>query len=237
MSATECWGGRRHPDVASLIQAALAGWVDRTLCAQIEGGVEIEASDMAEAIRIASEGRQEGRWDLFRGQSNSDWEITSSAERLSEPGRLDAVNRVKRFVGWAQGVEGMSEYLSDLDSMFAIAQHYGLPTFFIDFSDDPRIAAFFASDTRATPPDGQTACIYCVNIKEFTHFWDECGPTLFDGVDRTRYPSFLKINVTNLWRLQQQKGSFLWNPLPRIERFYDFDRIVFPYANNHPALP
>jgi hypothetical protein len=199
--------------------------------------MRLEAANVGEAIKIAREGARRGEWDLFRGQTNSDWQVTSSAERLPDARKQEAFERFKRFVGWAQDVAGMARYLADLDSMWAIAQHYGLQTLFIDFSDDPRVAAFFASDTQAAPAVDQRACIVCLNSQEFQEFWNDHGPFILKGIERARYPSLIRINVDNLWRLQQQKGSFLWNPVVGIERFYDLDRIVFPYVKNDPALP
>jgi hypothetical protein len=105
--------------------------------------MRLEVANIDEAIKIASEGARAGEWDLFRGQANSNWQVTSSAERLSDSQRQEAFERFKRFAGWAQDVAGMARYFADPDSMWAIAQHYGIPTMFIDFSDDPRVAAFF----------------------------------------------------------------------------------------------
>jgi hypothetical protein len=76
-----------------------------------------------------------------------------------------------------------------------------------------------------------------LNSQEFQEFWIDQGPFLLKGIERTQYPSLIRINVDNLWRLQQQKGSFLWNPVAGIERFFDFDRIIFPYAKGDPILP
>ncbi len=199
--------------------------------------MRLAVASVGEAIKVACEGMRTGEWDLFRGQTNSDWQVTSSAERLSHAERQEALERFKRFAGWAQDVGGMSKYLADPDSMWAIAQHYGLRTLFIDFSDDPRVAAFFASDAQGVPAAGQEACIVCLNSQEFQEFWNDQGPFILKGIERTQYPSLIRINVDNLWRLQQQKGSFLWNPVAGIERFYDFDRIVFPYVKNDLALP
>jgi len=194
------------------------------------------AANLGEAIKIATEGLHSGEWDLFRGQTNSDWQVTSSAERLSETQREDAFKQFERFVGWAQDVQGMAKYFDQPDSLWAISQHYGLKTNFIDFSDDPVVAAFFASDMKAPPADGQMAAIVCLNSKDFIRFWEQIGPDLLKGVKKSSYPQLLRIDVNNLWRLQKQKGSFLWNPVRGIERFYDFDRIIFPYTANDPAL-
>jgi len=194
------------------------------------------AANLGEAIKIATEGMRSGEWDLFRGQTNANWQVTSSAERLSQARREEALELFKRFAGWAQNVKGMAKYFDQPDSLWAIAQHYGLPTQFIDFSDDPIVAAFFASDMKSSPVDGQKAAIVCLNSKDFLQFWKHVGPTLLKGVKESSYPQLIRINVDNLWRLQKQKGSFLWNPIHEIEQFYGFDRIIFPYTANDPAL-
>jgi hypothetical protein len=101
--------------------------------------MSIEATDIGHAIEIASEGQKSGQWDLFRGQINAQWQVTSSAERLTDQQREEAFAWFERFLGWAQTVPGMARYFSIPDALWAIAQHYSLPTMFIDFSDDPRV--------------------------------------------------------------------------------------------------
>ena len=195
------------------------------------------AASIAEAIVIAEEGKRSGEWDLFRGQTNANWLVTSSAERLSDAEREHALEQFKRFVGWAETVDAMEGYFANPNSLWAIAQHYSLQTNFIDFSNDPRVAAFFAYDMKAEPAEGQRAAIICLNSDDFMRFWKQVGPSMLKGVPETSYPHLIRIDVDNLWRLQQQKGCFLWNPVRGIERFYDFDRIIFPYPKNDPAIP
>src|SRR6202451_4164229 len=195
------------------------------------------AASVAEAIAIAEEGKLSGEWDLFRGQTNANWLVTSSAERLWDTGREQALERFKRFIGWAETVDAMKGYFANPDSLWAIAQHYSLQTNFIDFSTDPRVAAFFACDTKAEPNHDQRAAIICLNSDDFLKFWKQIGPAMLKGVPETSYPHLIRIHVDNLLRLQRQKGCFLWNPVHGIERFYDFDRITFPYLKNDPAIP
>lgn len=43
-------------------------------------------------------------------------------------------------------------------------------------------------------------------------------------------PYIFRADVSNLWRLQAQKGCFLFTPYFNLEDFhYDFDRILFPF--------
>jgi hypothetical protein len=192
--------------------------------------VRKRVSDISEAIELATAGNHSGKWDLFRGQTRADWFVTSSAGRLPETAREDAWNQFQRFATWARSVDAMANYVAELDSLWAVAQHYGLRTQFIDFTDDPRVAAFFSCDTQQEPDDDQEAAIICLNTEDFLKFWK--------GFERlSAYPEIIRIDVENLWRLQKQRGCFLWNPIENIEHHYDFDRIVFPFVKDHPSLP
>lgn len=198
-----------------------------------------KVSDVAAAIDLATAGMRSGEWDLFRGQVRAQWPVTSSAERLSDADREEAWRQFQRFTGWAQSINAMSKYVAESDWLWAVAQHYGIKSQFIDFTDDPRVAAFFACDTQEDIPNGQEAAIVCLNSQDFLKFWegmkitsDSHDPPMFP-----RYPQLVHIDVENLWRLQKQHGCFLWNPIADIERFYDFDRIVFPFVKDHAVLP
>lgn len=195
-------------------------------------------SDISEAIALATAGNHSGKWDLFRGQTHADWFVTSSAGRLPETARQQAWSQFGRFAAWARSVDAMANYVAEPDSLWAIAQHYGLRTQFIDFTDDPRVAAFFSCDTQQEPDDDQEAAIICLNTEDFLKFWKGFGPLLQRKVkDGSAYPEIIRIDVENLWRLQKQRGCFLWNPIKNIEQHYDFDRIIFPFVKDHPSLP
>jgi hypothetical protein len=197
---------------------------------------EVESLD--DAITLAREGMGDGRWDLFRGQTNAEWRVTSTGERLTAAGRDAALQRFKEFHAWARANPLMADYTSDRDSLGAIAQHYGLATMFVDFTDQPEIAGFFAADTRNEVPAGQKACIICVNSSEFVEF---CSSYLSGRMHEGKplpLPEIVRIEVKNLWRLQRQCGCFLWNVLGDIERtLYNFDRIVFPFTRQSPLIP
>jgi len=76
-----------------------------------------QAANLGEAIKIATEGMRSGEWDLFRGQTNANWQVTSSAERLSQAKREEALELCKRFAGWAQTVKGTVRYFDQPDSL------------------------------------------------------------------------------------------------------------------------
>jgi hypothetical protein len=197
----------------------------------------IRAQNISEAISIATEGKIAGRWNLFRGQTNASWRVTSTAERLAEVEREEALQEFTRFHNWAKSEQAMTGYFDKPDSLWAIAQHYGIKTNFIDFTDDPRVAAFFASDTAETPSSNQMAAIVCLETTDFERFRESVWPGLMRGSSNANPPEIIHIDVEDLWRLQQQRGCFLWNPVEDIEKHYNFDRIEFPYTGDDPILP
>ena len=118
----------------------------------------------------------------------------------------------------------------------AIAQHYGLPTRFIDFTTEPRVAAFFASDIRSDSQPPEEAAILCLDSKDFESIWGIIGDELnLPPEDR---PQIITIDVANLWRLEAQAGRFMWSAINEVEDIYTgISRIIFPFSQNDSALP
>jgi hypothetical protein len=82
------------------------------------------------------------------------------------------------------------------------------------------MAGFFACDLDDLVP-GEPSCIVCLNTADLVDFWHNMPA-------KWRPPECLRIDVSNLWRLQAKKGVFLFCPYTNIEEIYDFDRIIFP---------
>ncbi len=136
---------------------------------------------------------QEGQADLFRGQTR-DWpKLIPSIFRTSGEYRATALKELEYFKEWARSVPQMAVYRGEDASITAIAQHYGIPTAFLDLTTNPEIAALFAK-TSAAGEASSEAVIYC---------FLEAGLTSLKEARLTR------INVDNLWRLESQKGLFL----------------------------
>jgi hypothetical protein len=121
---------------------------------------------------------------LFRGQSNSDWNLQSTIERNEWRGsqnRIDLYNYYSYVYQFKQRVETMlnkkwdipspsdyKEFLNQnkltIDSeipgydYITFLRHYGFPTPIIDWSRSPFIAAFFAFENRNSM--GETVSIY-----------------------------------------------------------------------------
>ena len=96
---------------------------------------------------------------LFRGQRNATWPLTPSVLRSEDDAERERNGlAILRFMH-------ACEYLSKdadippqkADAYIGAAQHYGLPTWYLDFTVDPSFAAFFAADNSS---EGDEAAIY-----------------------------------------------------------------------------
>ena len=186
-----------------------------------------------EAIELSSKFRREGRYDWFRGQVNAEWKPYPSLMRreLHEPGAIiQPQMRLMRFMNWLIETPGLEPLARDADVIMAIAQHHGIPTHYLDFTTDPAVAGFFAADAKSL--DGiPESCIFCLDSKDLIRFWT----VLRDVVPEVPEIALAMPDVSNLWRLQAQRGVFLFAPT-NWDLHYPMDRIVFP-PTGYPAYP
>lgn len=136
---------------------------------------------------------------LFRGQ-REDWKVLSSVERLGDQPSIDAaVRRLDRFAVWLRAEQAEQE-LSDAQ-IVAAAQHFGLPTPFIDLTRVARVAAFFATHGETKPE--QLGVVYVFHEGELRKAL-ETGAKLEkpfgDGLIEPTFPG--------LRRIRMQQGLF-----------------------------
>jgi hypothetical protein len=177
-----------------------------------------KARNIEEAVELAENLKSSGSHNWFRGQTRN-WPVTSSLVRLGQSLEQTVLEKIGRFEYWVKNTPGLEHLASNPDAAIAVAQHYGLPTNFVDFTTEPRIAGFFASNMQDS--SDELGCIICVNTEDVKDFWngmpEEYPP-----------PEFLELNVPDLWRLEAQHGCFMFCPYENFEWIYDFDRILFP---------
>ena len=99
---------------------------------------------------------------LFRGQADSSWALVPSIHRNENVADRRAGDRLMFALMYLQYMaEGVTHCYQ---SQFAVAQHYGIPTHLLDFTLDPRVAAYFAVDNAETVK-GNEAAIYWMPLQ------------------------------------------------------------------------
>lgn len=91
---------------------------------------------------------ERGRF-IFRGQRSADWRLVPSLNRwLQRAPERDPSEVAAELLGWfrreCEGSAGSDVRWDDEVTVTALAQHYGLPTRLLDWSESPYIATFFA---------------------------------------------------------------------------------------------
>ncbi|MEZ4598671.1 MAG: FRG domain-containing protein [Syntrophotaleaceae bacterium] len=87
---------------------------------------------------------------IFRGQSNGDWPLISSFDRwydkliYKENRKTIASGLIDYFLNECYDPILLKEISANQDIGIAMAQHYGVPTRLLDWSESPYIAAFFS---------------------------------------------------------------------------------------------
>jgi hypothetical protein len=206
----------------------------------------VHRPDVTSALTLAKEWQQKGRADWFRGQVFP-WPPHSSLSRWTERTKcentFDTEPTLHRFYDWAKQrtriptdlpqyslTEAISESNPEADvlpALTAIAQHFGIPTNYIDFSLSPDVAALFSRDRKpgSTYPS-DTACIYCLNLDEMEK--------LFLSLDRAEAEELqlfpVAFGLPALHRLTAQEGVFLHAPGSWDQRFKPLC-ILFPRGN------
>lgn len=168
-----------------------------------DGAVQIRAQDAEHAIEMACLLSKSRGCDLFRGQA-LEWPLIPSIRRVPFDQRRRLEQRLQLFRDWARTQEVFRGF-DDL-KIDAVAQHYGIPTGLLDFSENPRVAAFFATHT-SLPAEGQPASLYCLNS----------GSLAAAGHWATGWERYLEtlpqnsrvLQVTELYRMEAQEGRFV----------------------------
>ncbi|WP_328323938.1 FRG domain-containing protein [Kribbella sp. NBC_00382] len=182
--------------------------------------------NVAEAQQLAERMKASGECNWFRGQTRN-WPVLSSLSRRDEAQHAEACDRMAAFDHWVDRNPDVRSMIRTRDDRIAVAQHYALPTNFVDFTTEPAVAAFFACHE---PPlewsSSDLSCIICVNTDDLRDVWETVRNA---GVEIPPFEE-IRVDVPELWRLQAQRGIFLYFPFDEgFERHvYDFDRICFP---------
>lgn len=195
-------------------------------------GEEYRVGDVEEGIELAEKFRRDGTYNWFRGQAKP-WPPNSSLARahlLGETQVKRARERLARLEAFMSLHPELQKIGEDENAFLAVAQHYGIPTPYIDFTTEPAIAGFFACDTP-TPEVGTDSCIYCLNTDDVTKRWKA-----LTSIDPRAEIELVTAPVPNLWRLESQHGAFLYCAPANWHSWYEMGKILFPYRG-YPAYP
>lgn len=191
----------------------------------------IECDSPEEAYKYARKLAAENGYNWFRGQADSSWKLVSSRNRTGDnEDDEDEENEwtliIGKLIKYFESIDGYSKYVHDWRKLLAVAQHFGIKTSFIDFTDDLDVAFYFATSEYKAE---RKPCLFLLNTNEFNKCIEiikKVHPGAFEMeassgvVDNT--PELCDMIVEDLWRLHAQKGKFLiWN-YPQIEEFFDF---------------
>lgn len=119
----------------------------------------------------------EGRY-LFRGVADEDWLLESSFDRyardVSVGRRAQAADRLlELFREECMSDPAIDDCPGDAEEAVAVAQHYGLPTRALDWTESPYVAAFFAfADSSLTASSRTSANVAIWALDRDDDLWN-----------------------------------------------------------------
>ncbi|NNA66417.1 FRG domain-containing protein [Pseudomonas gessardii] len=177
----------------------------------------------------------------FRGQADERWGLTTTLERF-ESGinkyvsgtRQHMLADFKRLLR-GKGLLSQMNINSD-EEIFALGQHYGLPTPLLDWSESFYIALFFAF-AEDTPKDAENVAVWAIqySAKELMEAYNIESRSRCITDDDVR--DFLPIQFVDPYtdvnsRLVSQSGVFIQKPSG-----VDLEKIVASYCSDNNDSP
>ncbi len=110
-----------------------------------------------------------GRY-LFRGVGDEAWELVSGFDRYAPASPLSSRTAMANqlldlFIEECESDHAIQSCPNDQKERIAMAQHYGLPTRALDWSDSPYIAAYFAFADATTPSTSANVAVWALDVE------------------------------------------------------------------------
>jgi FRG domain len=195
-------------------------------------------SSLRDAIELADEWRRSGSHAWFRGQNQASWGLVTSLARAQGRGSESRwQEQIAQFCHWLRSVPELKYLLEEahVHEFFAVLQHYGIPTHYLDFTTNPQVAGFFAG--AGNPNDiapGTDGCIIALDPDSCVDMLRTVAEIRSFAADA--WPEQVTVHVDNLWRLEAQSGHFIYLPTAGIENVVELDRIVFTHDASAPPF-
>lgn len=105
---------------------------------------------------------------IYRGQSDSSWPIQASFDRGRSGNQVDTEKTYQEFFKRFKS-EYKFRYGSEEvdDELMALAQHYGLLTRLVDWTDNPYVSAYFSTSSFIKTPAKKSCAIFCFNFSAY----------------------------------------------------------------------
>lgn len=173
-----------------------------------------EASSLNELLKILKRYQpvnHDGGW-IYRGQADNSWSLTPKAGRPEFLG-----NDLSTFSDWKNKAVAFTDFPKHDLECLAIAQHHGLATRLLDWSNNPLVAAYFACKDEPCK-DGAIYVFFPSNLIEAESF------NIYGQVDTT-IKHYIPRSIAS--RIINQSGRFTYHSDP--SKPIEFDEIGDPF--------